>query len=173
MGTYLNDLILLIRNNIVDKQTDAIIVEIDIDSPKGKLLNKFYEEDLIENIKNSQGNIINISQINKYTSQPLYIEFVISELKRKDFYIEFNDFVLTNRFEIPNQFYISELDFISSSKVSNENVEKYFILVKLINKLSSTAKFTTDNDVKTLYLVQENLFIEVPIDNVTYEKTFS
>lgn len=169
MDNCLNDLINLFSNKITDVQSDAVIIKIIIDEESLKQIKQFYDDDLIESIKDSSGGLVNIDDIS-VSAQTIFIEFVTAELKKKGFYITFTDFVVDNRFESVETFYIHELNYNSTSSANQEKIEKYNTLLALIQKLVSKSKFVKDEDVKTLFLFQENKFIELSIDNsIVYE----
>ncbi|OJX30046.1 MAG: hypothetical protein BGO86_05755 [Chryseobacterium sp. 36-9] len=168
MDNCLDDLIRLLSDRITEVQSDAIIIKINIDEESQKLIEQF-NDDLIEGIKDSLGNLVNIDSISN-SSQPVLIEFVTAELKKKGFYITFADFVVDNRFESKEAFYIQELNYHTASVKNVEKIEKYKILLELIQKLIQKSKFVADEDVKTLFVFQENKFIELSIDNeIIYE----
>ncbi len=169
MDNCLNDLISLLSNHIKEIKSDAVIVEITVNEESQKQIKQFYDDDLIENIKDSSSNLISVDNLSN-SSQPVYIEFVTAELKNKGFYITFADFVVDNRFELDENFYIQELNYKNTSSANQEKIEKYNTLLALIQKLVSKSKFVKDEDVKTLFLFQENKFIELSIDNsIVYE----
>ena len=169
MDNCLNDLISLLCNHITEIKSDAVIVEITINEESQKQIKQFYDDDLIESIKDSSDNLISVDNLSN-SSQPVCVEFVTAELKTKGFYITFADFVVDNRFELNDNFYIQELNYNSESSGNQEKIEKYKILLELIQKLIIKSKFVKDEDVKTLFLFQENKFIELPIDNgIVYE----
>ena len=168
MTSSLNDLINLLSNKISDIQSDAVIIEITLDEESLKQIEHF-NDNLIESIKDSSGGLLNIDDLS-ITSQPVFIEFVTAELKKRGFYINFIDFVVDNRFEPLENFYIQELNYSNTSTESKKEVDKYKTLLTLIQKLINKSKFVSDEDVKTLFIFQENKFIELPIDNtILYE----
>lgn len=168
MTSSLNDLINLLSNKISDIQSDAVIIEITLDEESLKQIEHF-NDNLIESIKDSSGGLVNIDDLS-ITSQPVFIEFVTAELKKMGFYINFIDFVVDNRFELLENFYIQELNYSNTSTESKKEVDKYTTLLTLIQKLINKSKFVSDEDVKTLFIFQENKFIELPIDNtILYE----
>lgn len=168
MTNSLKDLINLLSNKISDIQSDAVIIQITLDEESLKQIEHF-NDNLIESIKDSSGGLINIEDLS-VTSQPVFIEFVTAELKKRGFYINFNDFVVDNRFEPLEDFYIQQLNYSNTSTENNKEVEKYKTLIALIQKLINKSKFVSDEDVKTLFIFQESKFIELPIDNtILYE----
>jgi hypothetical protein len=171
METSLADLIKL--NQIVTKQSDSIIVNIVLSTENLKIIQNCHADDLIEDIKTSDGEIININQLDNYYSQLLLLEFVTSELNKIGFYIELNDFISINRFNTPDFFYIYEMYHSNHSEILNDTFEKYKTLTNLISKLKSKAKFISEEDIKTLFIVQENSFLELPINNLVYEEFFN
>ncbi|PZU19477.1 MAG: hypothetical protein DI622_08870 [Chryseobacterium sp.] len=169
MDNCINDLINLLSDKITEIQSDAVIVKVIIDDEILKQIRQFYNDDLIENIKDSSGSLINIDNVS-VSSQTVFIEFVTAELKKKGYYITFADFIVDNRFEADETFYIQELNYNNESSGNHEKIEKYKTLLELIQKLILKSKFVKDEDVKTLFLFQENKFIELPIDNgIVYE----
>lgn len=169
MNNCINDLINLLSDKITEIQSDAVIVKVIINEETLKQIKQFYNDDLIESIKNSSGSLINIDDVS-VSSQAVFVEFVTAELKKKGFYITFADFIVDNRFESDETFYIQELNYNNKSSGNHEKIEKYKTLLGLIQKLISKSKFVKDEDVKTLFLFQENKFIELPIDNgIVYE----
>ena len=169
MDNCINDLINLLRDNITEIQSDAVIVKVIINNEILKQIRQFYDDNLIENIKDSSGSLINIDNVS-VSSQAVFIEFVTAELKKKGYYITFADFVVDNRFESDETFYIQELNYNNEFSGNHEKIEKYKTLLGLIQKLILKSKFVKDEDVKTLFIFQENKFIELPIDNgIVYE----
>jgi hypothetical protein len=150
--------------------SDNFIFTMEVNSESIPILKNLYECNLIEEIKAFDGKIVNIDNISKFTDQLISIEFVISELKKIGFYLTLNDFIIDNRFEIPTNFYISDLRFQNTSNYYNEDIVKYNAVTTLIYQLTTKSKFISEEHNKTLYLVHENSFIEIPVENIVYEE---
>ena len=133
-------------------------------------IKELYDRNFIEGIKTNDGKTVNSNNLSNFICQSLSIEFVTSDLAKIGYYLNFKTFIANNRFEIPTEFYIYELNYQSSSNDSNENIDKYNAVTALINILITKAKFISEGQNKTLCLVVDNSFIEIPIENIDYEK---
>lgn len=171
MVSQLQDLIVF-NKQIVAEHSDSITIKIILDAENQKKIQNFHEDNFIEEIKNINGEIVSIENLNNFNTQTLFIEFVTAELKKINFYIEVNDFIASNRFEIPDNFYISKIDYVNNAEKSSDEIEKYKVITKLICKLISRAKFVAEENIRTLYLIQENSFLELPIGDTMYENSF-
>lgn len=161
---------LSLKGSISEVNSDSFIYEIEISENSIQIINDFYEHNSIEQIRDVQNKILIIENLSNYINQLILVEFITSEVKKIGFFLTINDFILSNRFEIPSEFYIREISYSSLSQVNNEYLEKYRAVSTLINRLISKAKFISDEHIKTIYLVQDSSFIEIPIETIIYEE---
>jgi len=161
---------LKLDGKISEVNSDSFIYLLRINTTDIDLLKQLFELNFIEEMKSGNGKIIMIDNLSDYLSQSIFIEFVTSELKKIAFYLSLKEFVIDNRFEIPDEFYILELKYQNSTGYINENVEKYKAVTTLIDRLTMKSKFISDSHDRTLCLVQENSFMEMPIENIVYEE---
>lgn len=168
MGCKLQSFLSL--NGKVSKvNSDSFIYTLDVTEESITTLKAFYDSDFIEQIKDKEKNIIIVDNISSYLTQSISIEFVTSELKKIGYYLTIEYFILDNRFEIPVDFYIDDISYSSMSQNTNEEIEKYKAITTLIDRLTAKSKFISEVHIKTLCLVQDNSFIEIPIETIVYE----
>jgi len=160
---------LSLNGEISEINSDNFIYTLDVTDKDIPILKEFYDFDYIEQIKNKESKIVIIDKLSNFLNKTISIEFVTSELKKIGFYLTINDFINNNRFEIPTDFYIVELSYSNSSQINNEKIEKYKVVTTLINRLTAKSKFISEEHNKTLCLVQDNSFIEIPIETIAYE----
>ncbi len=162
---------LIVNGEIVSENTESFFYKLIVNDATLGTIRKLYESDCIEEIKTENGTIIDINSISATSeTQYIIIEFIIAELERVGWYLKFSDFTIKNRYKIPEEYYISELDYFSSSNDLNPEIEKYKAITTLIEKLSSKAKFISEEHHKLLGVVQDNSFIEIPIESTFYEE---
>ncbi|MBP1164693.1 hypothetical protein JOE44_001577 [Chryseobacterium sp. PvR013] len=161
---------LILNGNISQINSDSFVYELEIEDKDVILIKDLYD-DFIETIKTGDGKIINIEDFDKFLKKKIFIEFVTAEIRRIGFYISFNDFILHNRYQMPkDDFYIFDLTYSSINRSRNEQIEKYEVTVLLIDILTNKSKFTSEDNGKTVFLLQENSVIEIPIENIVYEE---
>ena len=163
---------LKLNGKISEINSDNFIYELEINAENIDFINKLYNDDYIETLKIIDGKIINIDSLHNLLNQVILIEFVTADIKKIGFYLSLNEFILDNRFAIPVEFYISQIDFLNSSSPANKSIEKYKTLTMLIQRLISKAKFIAEENIKILCLVQDNSFVEIAIENIVYEDYF-
>src|SRR5690606_19827364 len=147
----------------------SIIVTAEVTTKNVNTIKNLYDQEFIENIKRTNGELINKENLDNFVSQFLQIELVIAQLGRIHYYLTFNDFVSNNRYEIPDDYYILELKYRRINDRSTQKIETYEILTSLIQQFEKRARFTSIDKQKSLFLVHENLFVELSIDNINYE----
>lgn len=159
-----------LNGKISQINSDNFVYELEIEDKDVILIKDLYD-DCIETIKTDDGKIINIEDFDRFLKKNVFIEFVIAEIRRIGFYISFNDFILHNRYQMPKEeFYIFEFTYLSTEGARNEQIEKYKVTVLLIDILTNKSKFTSEDNGKTIFLMQENSVIEIPIENIVYEE---
>ena len=161
---------LLLNGKISEEDSDSFIYDLLLEEENISTLSDLINNDLVEGIKDRQKRIIIIDDLTNFKNQIISIEFIKSELEKIGFYLTFNDFIISNRFEVPSEFYINEILYSNSSQVDNEKMNKYKAITALINRLTSKAKFVSEEYIKTICLIQENSFIEIPIETILYEE---
>jgi hypothetical protein len=161
---------LRLNGKISKIDSDSFIYSLEVTNENISILKELDESNIIEEIKDSQDKIIPIENISTLLNRQVYIEFVTSDLKKIGFYLTLKDFIINNRFEVPIDFYISELSYSNATKTANEYIEKYKTITKLISRLITKSKFISEEHNKTLYLVQDNSFVEIPIEDIVYEE---
>ena len=161
---------LSLKGKITDVNSESFIYELVITGDNIPILKEFYEFNFIEQVKDRQKKIIIIDNLNAFSEQIVYIELLISEFKKIGYYLTLVDFIINNRFDIPTDYYIHELSYLSTSTTINKKIEKYKVTTTLIDKLTAKAKFISEESDKIIYLVQDNSFIEIPIYTIIYEE---
>ncbi|MCT3788015.1 hypothetical protein HZQ67_11610 [Elizabethkingia anophelis] len=169
MTNKLNDFLSL-NGSISNENDDSFIYTIRLKEEDIEKIEDFDSESFIERITDSQKKIIIVSDLATYKNQTILIEFVTSELKKIGFYLTIQEFILSNRLEILPDFYINETSSSNLSQSNNEDIEKYKAVTTLIENLTSKAKFISEEHSKIICLVQDNFFIEIPIDTIIYEE---
>ncbi len=160
---------LLLKGSISEINPDSFICVLVLTDNSITIIKEFFDNNFIEQIKDGQDKILVIDNLSNLKTQSISVEFITSELKKNGFFLTINDFILVNRFEIPTVFYINEISYSSSSYSDNEYLEKYKAISTLIVRLIAKAKFISEEHIKTICLVQDNSFIEIPIETIIYE----
>lgn len=171
MEDYLQDFLKL-NGKISEINSDNFIYELEINTENIDFINKLHNDNYIETLKIIDGKIINIERLHNLLNQVVSIEFVTANIKKIGFYLSLNEFIIDNRFAIPTEFYVSQIDYLHSSSNANDQIEKYKTLTMLIQQLISKAKFIAEENDKILCLVQDSSFIEIPVENTVYEEYF-
>ncbi|MEJ8590901.1 hypothetical protein JSO54_06600 [Riemerella anatipestifer] len=164
------DKIIELNKNTSKIDSDVFIVELKLESELIPVINKIYDEGLIQYIK-IDSTIILASDLHKNLDKTIKIDFIVSELKKIGYYATFDEFVIENRFKIPEKdFYIKSISFDSKDNLESEEILKYKAITNLINQLTIVSKFKIDEHIKTICLIQDNSFLELEIDNIVYEE---
>ncbi|PSD44223.1 hypothetical protein C7E23_03095 [Elizabethkingia anophelis] len=169
MNSKLNDFLSL-NGSISNIDEDSFIYTIELKEEYVEKIKNFDSDNYIEQVLDSKQKIIIIENISTFQNQTISIEFIISELKKIGFYLTINEFILDNRFEIPSEFHIHDISYSNLLPDNNEDIDKYSAITILIDQLTSKAKFISEEHSKTICLVQDNFFIEIPIDTIVYEE---
>lgn len=148
---------------------DTFFYELFLNDNNMTVVKVFFDNNYIEQLKDEDNKIISIENLNNHLNKKIKIEFLNSEFKKIGYYHNFKDFINNNRYNIPQEYYISELETSSFVDSKNIQLEKYKAITLLISKLVEKAKFISDIHIKTICLVQEKSFIEIEIDNIIYE----
>jgi hypothetical protein len=160
---------LSLNGRISEQNQESFIYELNLTLTAITIISEFFENNFIESIKDKQNQILILEDLKDIQNQTIYVEFVISELKKINFYLTLNDFIQFNRYDPPLKFYINEISYSSYSKIKNEFIVKYEAITNLIQGLKKKAKFLTEENVLTIYLIQENSYVEIPIEKTNYE----
>ncbi|MDY3538281.1 hypothetical protein PG275_09735 [Riemerella anatipestifer] len=164
------DKIIELNKNTSEIDSDVFIIELKLESELIPVINKIYDEGLIQYIK-IDSTIILASDLHKNLDKTIKIDFIVSELKKIGYYATFDEFVIENRFKIPEKdFYIKSISFDSKDNLESEEILKYKAITNLINQLTIVSKFKIDEHIKTICLIQDNSFLELEIDNIVYEE---
>ncbi|WP_434575769.1 hypothetical protein [Riemerella anatipestifer] len=100
------DKIIELNKNTSEIDSDVFIIELKLESELIPVINKIYDEGLIQYIK-IDSTIILASDLHKNLDKTIKIDFIVSELKKIGYYATFDEFVIENRFKIPEKdFYI-------------------------------------------------------------------
>jgi hypothetical protein len=169
MGSYLENFLSL-NGSVFEINSDSFIYVLEITDNTIPIIKNFYAKEFIEQIKDSQNRILIIDNIVNLKNQNIYIEFITSEIKKFGLYLTIKDFILSNRFEIPKKYYINDIQYLNSTQENNEYLKKYTAITTLIERLTTKAKFISEEENKTICLIQDNSFIEIPIETVIYEE---
>lgn len=161
-----------LNGKISETNSDSLFYELFLTNNNVNVIKQLHSSEVIEKIRDSSSQIISVDSLTEYLNQTILIELVKAELERIGFYFNFSDFISANRFEEPDSFYILEFDYHSTSKAKNNQVEKYRAILEFLSKLISISKFTSDDFPKTLYIIQDNSFLELNIKNKAYEYSF-
>lgn len=164
--------LLKLNGKISNRNSDSFIYKIYVSNENVALLRLIFDNNLVEAFRDAANQLTNVGNLENLIGKEISIEFVIAELKKIGYYLYKSDFITSNRIEAPSIYYIEELKFLSSSNEDNVEIQKYQSVVSLITSLISKARFVSDENHKILYLVQDNSFLELPIENVVYENNF-
>lgn len=160
---------LSLNGEISQINSDCFIFKLALTEQDFPNLQELYDTDCIEQIKINKNKIVSFDTLTNYLNKEIHLEFITSEIEKIGFYLTIDSFIINNRFEIPPCFYIAEISYSNTSQTSNEKIDKYKSITSLIERLTSNAKFISDEHVKILFLVQDNSFIESPIEMIVYE----
>lgn len=122
-----------------------------------EIIKTLYDDGIIEN-----STIDNIKIGKEYD-----LEFSVLRLQKKGFYLDLNQFVLNNKYLLPDDsIYINEK---TNYLEKTEFYTKYKTTIELINELKSNSKhYYTDVDIENLIIVREekSLFIVLDYDAI-------
>jgi len=163
------DKFLSLNGKVTRIDEDSFIYSLFLSNDSIEIIRDLHDANFIEQLLDDKGVIIGMDRIASFENKTVDIEVVTSELKKHGFYLKMNDCILANRFGNPSQFYIHDIAYLSTEQGHNERLEKYRVISMLINILVTKAKFISEEHVRTICLVQENSFIEIPIETFLYE----
>ncbi|WP_286883094.1 hypothetical protein [Sphingobacterium sp. UBA5980] len=161
-----------LKGEIDSINSDDFIYKLKVTKENVDFLKLIYEDNFVECYRIQTGEQINVENIDNLLGQELLIECVTAHFEKIGFYLTKTKFIVSNRFETPNIYYIKDIDYLSSSSKEHEDIQKYLNIVSLISCLISKAKFVSEEHHKNLYLVQDNSFLELTIENSEYEDYF-
>lgn len=160
---------LSLNGQISEINSDSFLYSLKVTEDNLLIIKEFYDSDSIESLSDQHGLIIIIDNLANYVNQLISIEFVISEINKIGFFLTMEEFILSNRFEIPSEYFIKEINVSNSTLEINENFNKYRAITNLIISLTAKSKFVSEEFHKNLCLVQDNSIIEIPVEVKIYE----
>jgi len=107
------------------------------------------------------GRVLDLDELT--TGSNVVIEIVQHALQHLGYYHDFEAFIKDNLYQHRPDFYIRELDFEYPSESIDAKVQGYFAISHLISALSPLTLFTSDDSVRTIYLIQDTFAVALPL----------
>jgi|GEM_PF-669937 len=164
MDNLLGKIVDLVSNNLSGTQEGVYVLQFTPTEDQKQLLIALKAADSIEEIS-CDDNVVDADEIAVGSS--VKVEVVHYNLQQFGYYHDVEALISDNEFSAPPSFYVLDLQYLHPSVAESNFIDAYFAIIGLINCMSSLALFQSEENGKTLYLMQDKSAVAFP---VSYDK---
>lgn len=161
MDSVLAQIVDLIKKALLSSSDSSYIIALVASGDDKVLITELVQSDCVQEITRN-GAVISAEEIDDTTS--VTVEIIYFGLKKYGYYDSFEEFVNNNEFSSPSEFYIRNIDYLHDKTTKPLLIKSYFAIIKLIDCLSDLSLFQSNEEIKTLYLMQEKSATALPVE---------